>query len=103
VELYVSRMSQGFQIGWIRSVGIVPVLFGMGFALVKFRVMTWFGWVLIIFSGLIGITYGFLGVLGILEKMGFIEIKKIALSLNSFVRCFKKDDNFPQNKSHLCG
>ncbi len=83
-------MSQGFQVGWLKSVGIVPVLFGMGFFLCYSQIMVWFGWVLVISSGLIGIIYGLLGVIGILDRMNIIEIKTTSFSLESLLHIFKR-------------
>lgn len=56
--------------------------FGMGFSLCYFQVMIWFGWVLIIAAGLIGIG-------GISDRMNIIEIKTFPFSLERPLKVFK--------------
>ncbi|MCK5061200.1 hypothetical protein KAR28_01460 [Candidatus Parcubacteria bacterium] len=83
-------MSQILKIGWIKAVGIAPVIFSMGFVLCKSDIMRWFGYVAIFISVLIATTYGVLGIFGILKNMEMIEIKKTTVSLDVFFNIFKR-------------
>jgi hypothetical protein len=81
-------MAQGFTIwGYIRTAGIVPCLFAMGILLCWFKIIVWFGDILIIVSGLFAISYAFMGLLGILKNNEILEIKKITID---FENIFKK-------------
>ncbi len=83
-------MSQGLNLGWIKAVGIVPVLFGMGIVLRWFNIMNWLGAITIIISISIGVIYGLLGAVNISKNMEIIEIKKTTVSLDMIFNIFRR-------------
>jgi hypothetical protein len=80
-------MAQGFSFGLLKSLGIVPCVFLLGFVLCKFNIMSWLGSIAILASILIGIGYAVLGFIGILQNMEILEIKKVIIN---FENIFKK-------------
>lgn len=86
-----NNMAQNITLGgWVRAAGIVPVLFAMGVFLCWVKIAVWIGYSLIFISSCIGVTYGLLGVIGILKRMEMIETKKATISLND-LNIFKKN------------
>ena len=83
-------MAQKLNLGWVKAVGIVPVLFGMGLILCWFNIMNWLGAITIIISISIGVIYGLLGAVGILKNMEMIEIKKTMVSFDMIFNIFRR-------------